>query len=195
MFLCLSFFLSQTLRFSQLPRFEEVLNRTMQLVKPGGWLLLEDVETVFKEDAGLLPGQEAFKQFQQHRTAKGVNPRTASALQGIIESSKLFSEVNVKKIVLPISKCDETEMGELNSPHSLGTYLLMISMCFLIDIGVRRITESFRNIMRKAVQEAKDSDEANCLSSEVIEAVEEEINNPSRELQMEVHMTWSRRDS
>ena len=49
--------------------------------------------------------------------------------------------------------------------------------------------------MRKAVQEAKDSDEANCLSSEVIEAVEEEINNPSRELQMEVHMTWSRRDS
>ena len=130
MFLCLSFFLSQTLRFSQLPRFEEVLNRTMQLVKPGGWLLLEDVETVFKEDAGLLPGQEAFKQFQQHRTAKGVNPRTASALQGIIESSKLFSEVNVQKIVLPISKCDETEMGELNSPHSLGTYLLMISMCF-----------------------------------------------------------------
>ena len=84
----------------------------------------------FKEDAGLLHGQEAFKQFQQHRTAKGVNPRTASALQGIIESSRLFSEVNVRKIVLPISKCDEAEMGELNSPHSLGTYLLMISMCF-----------------------------------------------------------------
>ncbi|KAF8484278.1 S-adenosyl-L-methionine-dependent methyltransferase, partial [Gautieria morchelliformis] len=82
--------------FLHLPNFEEVLNSVMQLVKPGGWLLLDDGETVCRDE----PGNEvARKMLQEFKERRKINPRvTASAVQGIIESSGLFSEFNVRKV-------------------------------------------------------------------------------------------------
>ena len=73
-----------------------------------------------------------------------MNRRAGSAFQGILESSGLFSEVNVREIVVPISKCDEAQMGELLSTNVLWTGIFMF---FWIEIGVRRIAESFRRML------------------------------------------------
>ena len=91
-----------------------MLNRTIQLVKPGGWLLLDEVE--FREDEGGVPGHKGFwNEFHHAMMGKDSSPRAGAKLQGILESSKHFSEVNVRKLVLPISKCDEPHVGELLS--------------------------------------------------------------------------------
>jgi SAM-dependent methyltransferase len=95
---------------SQLPRFEEVLKRTMQLVKPGGWLLLDDNESRFRDGPGQDVARKIIQEFQERRN---INPRVASAFQGIIESSGLFSEVNVRKVVIPFSRDEDQHLGKL----------------------------------------------------------------------------------
>ena len=110
------------LRFQKLSNFEQVLDRTMQLVKPGGWLILD--ELMFRGDGG----QNAFwKQFQRYMMGHHSAPHAGEALQGIIESSGLFSDVNVRKVILPVSKCDDPQLGELGCYSPGGPARLM---CF-----------------------------------------------------------------
>ncbi|KAF8587799.1 S-adenosyl-L-methionine-dependent methyltransferase [Ramaria rubella] len=157
--------------FVHLPRVEEVLARTMQLVKPGGWLLLDDLENVFK-DAGLGPGQRAFWEgLNVHVRSKGSNPLVPAAFQGILETSELFSEVNAKKVVIPISKWE----------HPIN------------DIGIRRIAESFRRSFVRSTKGIAGNAEVERVTHEIVEAAVEEMNDPTRNMHMDVHMTWSKR--
>ena len=63
-------------------------------------------------------------------------------------------------------------------------------MCLWIDIGVRRITESYRRVLSGTLLSLKAK---NHFKPEAIEAAEEEMNDPKRDLKMEIYMTWSRR--
>ena len=108
-----------SLKYFQLPDCKEGLNCTMLLVKSGSWLLLDDFIAVFQDDSGLGPRQEAFWKFwTQYLVNKNMGPYAAPAFQGVIESFRLFSEVNVREVVVPIAKRDDPRIGELDLVHA-----------------------------------------------------------------------------
>lgn len=90
----------------QVPGGEEVLRRTIQLVKPGGWLLVEDPDDENMQDGGkpLGPGVDAFlRAWLRIVRARGAEPCIGRDLERILLSSGAFEEVNVRKVVIPIS--------------------------------------------------------------------------------------------
>jgi hypothetical protein len=92
---------------SQLPKFQDVLSRTIKLVKPGGWLLLEDADRIMYDDGGLGPGQKGLWKAFQRRTGNEdimTGALVGSAYEGLLKASDSFSEINVKKVCLPISR-------------------------------------------------------------------------------------------
>jgi hypothetical protein len=83
----------------------------MQLLKPGGWLLLDDHNDVFQDGHG----EKAFsKYWHEHFVKKHMNLLIGSALPGILKHSKLFSEVNAREVVIPLSRWDDPNIGELD---------------------------------------------------------------------------------
>ncbi|KAF8469337.1 S-adenosyl-L-methionine-dependent methyltransferase [Gautieria morchelliformis] len=160
--------------FLHLPKFEEVLNRTMQLVKPGGWLLLDDIETTFRDEPEFRDGpghdvaKKIIKEFQERRN---INPRSASAVQGIIESSGLFSEVNVRKIVVPISRDQD--------PH--------------LETGILPVVELYRKMIGRAIPALMENVPGMNQNSDGLGAAQENPDDLRRHIQMEIYMTWSRK--
>ncbi|KAF8494292.1 hypothetical protein JB92DRAFT_3100012 [Gautieria morchelliformis] len=160
--------------FLHLAGFEEVLNRPLQLVKPGGWLLLDDAETVLRDSLGfqIVSERSKFQQLlQRYQERKNMNPRAGSAFQGILESSGIFSEVNVRKIVVPISRWEDG--------HT--------------DIGVQRIAESLRRTMSRLLSAMQEDVDMGHWNSDAFDAAREEMTDQSRDMQMTIYMTWSRR--
>ena len=104
---------------------EHALRRIVKLVKPGGWLLVEepDMEGMTDGEKPLGPGMTTFIQtWLRLVRARGVNPALGRELERIITSTGVFSDVNVKKVVIPVSgKCD----GE----SCLSVVLLMPLCC------------------------------------------------------------------
>ena len=74
---------------------------------------MEDLGAIFDENAGLGSNESVFEEFLKAMIGKDANHAAGSAFQAILESSELFSEVNVRKIILPVSRCDEAQIGEL----------------------------------------------------------------------------------
>lgn len=90
----------------QLPNAEEILGRVIQLVKPGGWLLLEESDDTNVRDSGrqLGPGMSAFlKAWLGLLHARGADPAIGRRFEQILESSEAFSEVHVKHSVISMS--------------------------------------------------------------------------------------------
>ncbi|KAF8587804.1 S-adenosyl-L-methionine-dependent methyltransferase [Ramaria rubella] len=93
--------------FIYLPNWEDVLRRTMQLVKPGGWLLLEDLETTIT-GSGLDPDRTAFLEaLNGHWRREGLDPFVAVKLETQLKASNLFAEVHVHKATVPFSIISE----------------------------------------------------------------------------------------
>ncbi|KAF8483232.1 hypothetical protein JB92DRAFT_2837153 [Gautieria morchelliformis] len=76
-----------------------------------------------------------------------------SAFQGILESSGIFSEVNVRKIVVPTSKWEDR--------HT--------------DIGVQRIAESLRRTMSRLLSAMQEDIEMCHWNSDAFDAAQEEM--------------------
>ncbi|GJE90541.1 S-adenosyl-L-methionine-dependent methyltransferase [Phanerochaete sordida] len=89
-----------------IPDGEAVLRRMISLVKPGGWLLVEDPDDDHMLDDG-GPLSPALAEFEQAwigiMRARGANPCIGRDLEGIVRSSGAFRAVNVKRVVVPIS--------------------------------------------------------------------------------------------
>lgn len=91
---------------AQLPNGEDVLRRAIDLVKPGGWLLVEDPDDDNMVDGGkpLGPGMSAFVgAWLKIVRSRGAEPSLGRELERILQSSSAFSEVNVMKVTIPIS--------------------------------------------------------------------------------------------
>ncbi|KAH9846778.1 S-adenosyl-L-methionine-dependent methyltransferase [Lenzites betulinus] len=83
-----------------------VLRRAIRLVKPGGWLLVEDPDDDNMQDGGKLPGPgvNAFLHaWLRIVRVRGAEPCIGRNLERILLSSGVFEEVNVRKVVIPIS--------------------------------------------------------------------------------------------
>ncbi|KAI0644104.1 S-adenosyl-L-methionine-dependent methyltransferase [Trametes meyenii] len=88
------------------PKAEEVLHRFIELVKPGGWLLVEepDVYALRDGNGALGPGLSAIVEgWMKVGESHGVDSRFGSKLRGLLETSDELSEVHVDKVVIPVS--------------------------------------------------------------------------------------------
>ena len=151
---------------------------------------MDDLGASFHENAGFGSNESAFKEFLKSMMGKDSNDTAGSAFQAILESSGLFREVNVRKVILPVSRCDEAQIGELYRQTFLRTGVFM---CFWMDIVIRRIIEKFKNGMNQTLLAMEEKNEEDRLGSDVLKGVNKEINDPRRDIRVEVYMTWSRR--
>ncbi|KAF8480708.1 hypothetical protein JB92DRAFT_3102027 [Gautieria morchelliformis] len=143
----------------------------MQLLKPGGWLLLDDGETGCRDEPGHEVARKTIQEFKERRK---IIPRvTASAVQGIIESSGLFSEFNARKVVVPLSRDQD--------PH--------------LEAGVLPMVELYRKTIGRAIPALMENIPGMNQNSDGLGAAQEKPNDLSCHIQMEVYMTWSRRQA
>ncbi|KAK7451168.1 hypothetical protein VKT23_012499 [Stygiomarasmius scandens] len=155
-----------------LPKPQEVLSRLASMLRPGGWLLLEDVNhTLLDANNEIGPGvRELYKGYQRHMERQGVNPLIGAQLRTMLEESKEFSEVN--ESVIPCymnprstSDPDLQELGEILKYSIDGVYV---------------------GIMDKVGP-------AGGITPEILRAWRNEVNDPSRDLRIDMHMTWSQK--
>ncbi|KAI9066186.1 S-adenosyl-L-methionine-dependent methyltransferase, partial [Trametes sanguinea] len=99
------------------PDGEGVLRRIVDVVKPGGWLLIEEPDDYHMTDGGkpLGPGIGAFLSgWMKVLKSRGADPGFGCHVEEIIRSTDKFDEVNVKKVVIPISgKSDDPKLKGL----------------------------------------------------------------------------------
>ncbi|KAI9451385.1 S-adenosyl-L-methionine-dependent methyltransferase [Russula earlei] len=85
-----------------LPNPRSLLERIARLVKPGGWLLIEDV-TVTGEIKGDAPAvRAAFGLLCKYWESNGQVPRVSVELESWLRQTGAFSEVNVHEAVAPV---------------------------------------------------------------------------------------------
>lgn len=90
----------------QVPDGKDALLRAADLVKPGGWLLVEDPDDDNMVDGGkpLGPGMTAFVQaWMRILRGRGAEPNFGRHLERILNDSGAFSEVYAQKVTIPIS--------------------------------------------------------------------------------------------
>jgi hypothetical protein len=103
----------------QLPDAREVLKRVFSLVKPGGWLLLEDID-----DNCTIDGQFAFgpgtalcaSSFRDLAIARGASTDIARHLHSLVHFSGMFDSISHRKISYPTS-----------SSHPIGMFLASLN--------------------------------------------------------------------
>lgn len=91
----------------KLPNGEDALRRIMRLVRPGGWLLVEDADTDDITDGvkALGPGITVFLElWSSLMRSRGADPSIGRRLDAIIQSAGGFGEVNVIKVAIPLSQ-------------------------------------------------------------------------------------------
>ncbi|KAF8506469.1 S-adenosyl-L-methionine-dependent methyltransferase [Gautieria morchelliformis] len=81
-----------------LPNFREVLGRFIELVRPGGWLLIDDIEHNLSGDFG--PGIKKFYEvYHGYMKPRKVDPMAGPLIEPILKESGKFSEVHMRKAV------------------------------------------------------------------------------------------------
>jgi len=148
-----------------LPNFQDVLSRIIKLVKPGGWLLLDDIDSAFYGNPS--PGMKSFwEAYQRYMRGKGAEPLAGSAFEGLLKASGAFSEVNAKKLVLPISgKSDDVNLGKL------GDFF----------------RTSLSGLSHKLPLEALG------ITVQGIQEFRAETEDPNSDLDLNLYLTWSRK--
>ncbi|KAL5520582.1 hypothetical protein ACEPAG_5799 [Sanghuangporus baumii] len=101
-----------------IPNAEQVLKRAYKLIKPSGWLIIEEPDETDSADGGRGLGahSDLVAKFHDIMRSHGAEPCIGRELQGMLESSGCFSEVNIKKVEMPL--CGQP--GESPSATSLG---------------------------------------------------------------------------
>lgn len=86
---------------SQLPHASRFLERVTPLLKPNGWLLIEDT-SVIEFPTAMGPAQKQRNEVMfAYMKSKGLDPHVGGHLEEQLRASGAFSEVNVREQVLP----------------------------------------------------------------------------------------------
>lgn len=94
----------------QLPKANEVLQRVFELIKPGGWLLIEDIIGRQRLDGDIVYGPGIsiiFSSVIALASGRGAMTDIMLNAQSIIEQSQLFDTVNVAEVSVPYQPRDE----------------------------------------------------------------------------------------
>jgi hypothetical protein len=95
----------------QLPNYKATLERTIQLVKPGGWLIIEDVDNgIYRDDSELGPGlSRALAAWTDGLKQQGVDHMASREYESLLRGSEMFREIEVRKVPVPVTSLTDGE--------------------------------------------------------------------------------------
>ncbi|KAG6866005.1 hypothetical protein C0991_009677 [Blastosporella zonata] len=157
--------------FLHLQHWEKVLEHVVSLLKPNGWLWIEDLNSEFYDDGICGPGPFIKKLndiYGSHMHSLNVNPLVGSELQSVLERMEIFSKVNSVKIRCPMNGKDkDPRIGRVGSVMFASMSKALLSMDLRVaNTGITR---------------------------QVVEGALREVSDPSRSGYMKMHMTWSQK--
>ncbi|KAI0260231.1 S-adenosyl-L-methionine-dependent methyltransferase, partial [Gloeopeniophorella convolvens] len=88
--------------FIHLPKPQQIVPQIVQLVKPGGWLLLEEVSLLDSFEGDAQGVRTAFESLRKYWESNNQTPATGTQLESWLNQTGAFSEVNVHEAVAPI---------------------------------------------------------------------------------------------
>ncbi|KAJ7287027.1 S-adenosyl-L-methionine-dependent methyltransferase [Mycena rebaudengoi] len=89
-----------------LPDGEKALERAVKLVKPGGWLIVEDFDLCRMVETGGPVVSKVIGLWLQILQSRGADAEIAQRMESIIQNSHMFSEIHTKIAAIPICKYD-----------------------------------------------------------------------------------------
>lgn len=87
----------------QLPNPVAALKRQVELVKPGGWFLIEDFDHMLYGDEMSDASKAFYKAVNEHVRSYGAEPNIGPLLEGMIRDIGIFGEIHVRRIRCPFS--------------------------------------------------------------------------------------------
>ncbi|KAJ6588692.1 S-adenosyl-L-methionine-dependent methyltransferase, partial [Mycena capillaripes] len=151
-----------------LPNAKDVIERAAKLVKPGGWLILEDINIcTLIESGGLVTSQVAVL-WAGIVKAKGADAYFGREMEAIIQSTGSFSEIHTRKVMIPL--CHDG-----SAPQNLA-----------------KMGEVFRRSLKKLVVDWVQQYPEQ-VSEDIPEKINREMDDNSREVKHELHFVWARR--
>ncbi|TFK38915.1 S-adenosyl-L-methionine-dependent methyltransferase [Crucibulum laeve] len=98
-----------------LPQVEEVLQRVFDLLRPGGYIILEDPDNEDLNDEGIPRGPVGKEHLSTILNtlmqSLGAQPCIGRDHKKILESSGYFDDITVKKVCIPITPVEEAKKG------------------------------------------------------------------------------------
>ncbi|KAA1475634.1 hypothetical protein DENSPDRAFT_783920 [Dentipellis sp. KUC8613] len=158
-----------------LPHGASILQRAAALVRPGGWLLVEDPDDDRMRDGGgaLGPGMARFVGcWRALLRARGAEPALGRALEGLVRGTGLFeggrAGVWVRRVVVPLSEksADEAE---------------------------NRLGRAWKANMVRNTRDLPARLAAHGITEEVAAQTLEELLDPERNLTTDMYFLWARR--
>ncbi|KAI0065278.1 S-adenosyl-L-methionine-dependent methyltransferase [Artomyces pyxidatus] len=86
-----------------IPHIEHHLQRIISLIKPGGLLLVEDIDLCCKMQGGAWAVEECFARMIKSCVDKGQEPHIGRKLEQLLRESQIFSEVNTRYTMIPLN--------------------------------------------------------------------------------------------
>jgi len=139
-----------------MPNYTNLMHRAIDLVKPGGWFLLEDCDHMLYESTGTGQGTRTLFDVlnNDHFKANGCDPYLGPTLERRLKETNLFSKVNAVEINCPVSP------GPISDPK------------------LRVIGRNMRSSLAKAYPSI--SIKFPALTNEILRAWLEEFNDPNK---------------
>ncbi|KAG6864237.1 hypothetical protein C0993_009171 [Termitomyces sp. T159_Od127] len=158
--------------FMHLPNWQKVLENIISLLKPGGWLWIEEVDFWLYDDGpqGLGPSLKVFnKKCLSHSGLRNVDVFTASSLRPVLEGLGSFIEV-----------------------HNIG--MRCPTNGKNIDSNARQMGQVLWAAFRQALKQSKVLQwVADDITSELADEVIQEAEDPLRDVYLQMYMTWSQK--
>ncbi|TFY76876.1 hypothetical protein EWM64_g7137 [Hericium alpestre] len=108
-----------------LPMPNDVLEGLNQLVKPSGWLLLEDADAPKASSEHAQAVLETVSRNRDFRLLKGLSINAASGLEPRVRALGSYDTVNVHKVLVPVNTPDPVEdkkIARLAQQFRISTY-------------------------------------------------------------------------
>lgn len=175
------------LQYLQVPDGEDVIRRTADLLKPGGWLLVEEPDYGSTLDDG-GPAGSGITEFLQTwlgmLRSRGADPCIGARLSAILQITGVFEEVNVEKLIIPYH--DRTGGG--NSAVSLPyTHLICL------DPHLDELGKVWLNNAIQVVEDLSRRFPDDGLTRDVADKCIEDLRDPKNKLTTDMYFTWSRK--
>jgi hypothetical protein len=117
---------------SQLPDAHSVLSRIIDLVSPGGWLLIDEIDwTEAFDGLDKAPGvKRGLTALVKSMEAEAGDPHYGKSLKPYLEASDKLSEVHVREVELPVYPVPE---GMTRLSISSVINLILQSLVWLVS--------------------------------------------------------------
>lgn len=170
---------------------EDVIKRAIQLLKPGGWLIIEEPDDDKTLDRGkpLGPGMAAFMNaWLGVLRSRGAEPCIGRRLESILESTKAFSEVNVLKVTIPYGGGTGGKLFQVQS-----VAVLVLTMILVQDTACDVLGTAWMDNALRVAGDLPQRFADHGITMEVTKKHVEELQDPERHITTDMYFTWARK--